>query len=81
MVRAGRWKYIFDPTDEVDELYDLDADPWELTSLAADQAHAGARARMRDLLLDWSISTEGGRPTPLFFDRETGLNAREGFLP
>jgi arylsulfatase A-like enzyme len=80
MVRIDRWKYVFDPMDEVDELYDLEADPWELSNLASDPAHAGTRARMRALLLDWSIRTEGARPTPLYFDRGTGLNAREAFL-
>ena len=81
MVRSGRYQYIYDPLDEIDELYDLEADPWQLTNLAADPAHAADRTHMRDLLLDWSIRTEGGRPTPLYYDRETGLNTRAGFLP
>ena len=81
MVRMGRHKYVYDPADEVDELYDLAADPWELTNLARDPAHAAVRARLRDRLIDWSIDTEGGRPTPLYFDLTTGRNTGEGWFP
>jgi arylsulfatase A-like enzyme len=81
MVRMGQHKYVYDPADAVDELYDLEADPWELTNLAADPAHAAVRTRLRDRLLDWSIDTEGGRPTPLYFDPTTGRNTGEGWFP
>jgi arylsulfatase A-like enzyme len=74
MVRWDRYKYIYDPDDEVDELYDLQADPWELTNLAADPTHAAIRSAGRDHLLAWSVATEGGRPTPLYFDPTTGRN-------
>lgn len=79
MVRMGRYKYVFDPHDEIDELYDLESDPWELTNLAADPAHAAVRASLRDRLLAWSIETEGGRPTPLYFDPTTGRNTTAGW--
>ncbi len=81
MVRWDRYKYIYDPMDEVDELYDLAADPWELTNLARDPAFATVRAAGRDRLLDWSIRTEGGRPTPLFFDPVSGRNTTTAFIP
>ena len=69
MVRAGRWKYTHDslaPDD--DELYDLRADPWELTNLAADGAHAATVAGLRLTLLDWLLETENARPVPLHYD-------------
>jgi arylsulfatase A-like enzyme len=81
MVRAGRYKYIYDPMDETDELYDLEADPWELTNVAREPTHAAARRELRDRLLEWSIRTEGGRPTPLYFDRDTGRNTAAGWVP
>ena len=34
MVRTTAWKYVHDVTGEVDELYDLTADPWELENVA-----------------------------------------------
>jgi arylsulfatase A-like enzyme len=81
MVRMGAFKYVYDPMDEVDELYDLDADPWELTNLARDPAHAATRTSLRDRLLEWSIQTEGGQPVPLYFDRATGRNTTQAFVP
>jgi choline-sulfatase len=45
-LRYGRWKYnrcALDP----DQLFDLDADPHELTNLAEDPAHAGTLASLR----------------------------------
>ncbi|NCQ23312.1 MAG: choline-sulfatase [Rhodobacteraceae bacterium CG17_big_fil_post_rev_8_21_14_2_50_63_15] len=45
-LRYGRWKYnrcALDP----DQLFDLDADPRELTNLARDPAHAGTLAQLR----------------------------------
>lgn len=63
-----------------DELYDLDADPWELTNLAGDPRRAGQLAELRLRLLDWCMETEDARPVPLFYDtarlRETGRGAQ-----
>ncbi len=36
-----------------EELYDLDADPWERDNLASDPSHAGELARLRAELDDW----------------------------
>jgi arylsulfatase A-like enzyme len=74
MVVWDRYKYIYDPDDDVDELYDLTADPWELTNLAGRPEAASMRAAGRERLLAWSIGSEGGHPTPLFFDPTTGRN-------
>jgi arylsulfatase A-like enzyme len=67
MVRTQRWKYTHDVTGEIDELYDLERDPWELTNLAADPAYRDVIAEMRRLLVDWLLQTENSRPVPLYF--------------
>ncbi|MEV8268461.1 sulfatase-like hydrolase/transferase [Microbacterium sp. NPDC076911] len=67
MVRTSRWKYIYDPLDPLDELYDLAVDPLELHNLAADPDFSDVIADMRRELLDWSINTEDARPVPLYF--------------
>jgi arylsulfatase A-like enzyme len=67
MVRTHRWKYVHDTTGEVDELYDLEADPWELQNLAAQPAHAAVIAEMQRILVDWMLETENARPVPLYF--------------
>jgi arylsulfatase A-like enzyme len=67
MVRTHRWKYTHDVTGEVDELYDLEADPWELVNLVGRPDHAHVIAEMRSHLLDWMLKTEDARPVPLYF--------------
>lgn len=52
MVRDRRWKYVWNPT-ALDELYDLDRDPAELTNLAAVPAYAGELERLRGRLIAW----------------------------
>jgi arylsulfatase A-like enzyme len=50
-VRTDRHKYIHwvnrGRAGELDELYDLDKDPWELKNLIASPAHARIRASLR----------------------------------
>jgi arylsulfatase A-like enzyme len=68
MVRTSRWKYVHDPLSppaELDELYDLEADPAELTNVAADPANAGVVAEMRDRLEAWRTSTGDEPVVPL----------------
>jgi arylsulfatase A-like enzyme len=65
MVRTRHWKYVHDPMGDLDELYDLVNDPWELHNLAAEPAHRDVLAELRLQLADWSIQTEDARPVPL----------------
>jgi arylsulfatase A-like enzyme len=65
MVRTREWKYVHDPMGDLDELYDLVDDPWELHNVAAGPAYRDVLAEMRMRLLDWSIETEDGLPVPL----------------
>lgn len=65
MVRTPKWKYTYDPIDPVDELYDLESDPYERENLAALPEYAAVTADLRGRLLDWSLSTEDAVPVPL----------------
>jgi arylsulfatase A-like enzyme len=65
MVRTHDWKYVHDPLGDRDELYDLRADPWELTNVTGDARHASVLAEMRLRLADWSIQTEDAQAVPL----------------
>jgi hypothetical protein len=71
MARTRRWKYVYDPLDPdgLDELYDLEADPWELTNLARSPHpdHQAARTDLQRQLLAWSIQTEDAAPVPFAF--------------
>lgn len=59
------------------ELYDLDADPLELTNLAGDPAHAETQAQLRAVLENWRRRTGDHDPStrrrPDNVDRQTGL--------
>ena len=65
MVRTRAWKYVHDPMGDLDELYDLKCDPWELENVAARIENRDVVSDMRRRLADWSISTEDARPVPL----------------
>ena len=52
-----RW---FAPRKPVEELYDLEQDPWEVHNLAHEEAHADRLAAMRKTLFDW-IDRTGDR--------------------
>ncbi len=57
MVRDRRYKYIWNMTAE-DEMYDLHADPGELTNLAFDPGAAGELQRLRHRLVTWMESID-----------------------
>ncbi|MCH2663283.1 sulfatase-like hydrolase/transferase [bacterium] len=65
MVRTSTWKYIHDPMGDLDELYDLTSDPWELRNVASDDSYKDILADMRLRLTDWSVGTEDRKPVPL----------------
>jgi arylsulfatase A-like enzyme len=52
MVRTEQWKYVWNPTAQ-DELYDLAADPGEITNLAGNARCAEPLAAMRQRLVGW----------------------------
>lgn len=56
MLRTERWKLVYNPWD-VDELYDLENDPWELDNLAGDPAHAQLQRALEARLWRWMHDT------------------------
>lgn len=79
MVRTRDWKYVHDSMatgatltsgsdggpGEVDELYDLRNDPWELHNVAHVPENAAIISELRLKLADWMIDTEEFTPVPL----------------
>lgn len=65
-VRRGCYRYVYYPReyyaaegypDGFGELYDLEADPWEMKNLYFDPSHAAVVESMRAMLLDWLVTT------------------------
>ncbi|MFW5880473.1 MAG: sulfatase-like hydrolase/transferase [Spirochaetota bacterium] len=52
MLRDDRWKYAWNALHR-DELYDLEADPGELTNVYDDPRYADELARLRGRLVEW----------------------------
>ena len=70
MVRSGKWKFVMRLSD-LDELYDLEADPREMVNLAQNPDHAAIVRELTDRIARWYIETgdyvprekdEAGRP-------------------
>ena len=53
-VVTGRYKYVFDPEDTA-ELYDLEADPLEMTNLAQDDDYRVIRERLHEACRVWGM--------------------------
>ena len=56
-VRHGALKYGWNCSNE-DDLYNLEADPYEMSNLIADPGHAGTVAEMRQMLAQWMEETQ-----------------------
>jgi arylsulfatase A-like enzyme len=56
LVVDDRYKYVWNVGD-LDELYDLQADPHELDNLIDQPDHAAIQARLRDRLARWMHET------------------------
>jgi hypothetical protein len=63
-VRTHRWKPVHYPGQSDGELYDLEADPWELCNLYGQSGYGDITAALRVLLLDWKIKSEDTLPAP-----------------
>jgi arylsulfatase A-like enzyme len=57
MVTDGTHKYVFNAPD-IDELYDLEADPWEMQNLLSQPEHRHIVRAMRTRLLAWAERTQ-----------------------
>ena len=76
-VRKGKYRLVHYPRemfadeypDGFGELYDLDADPWEMRNLFFDSDHADVIRDIQANLLDWMITTT--RPTTVHPPAET----------
>ncbi len=55
MIRDLQWKYVWNPTS-IDELYDLETDPGELTNLAQQPGMQNQLRRLRSELIAWMDS-------------------------
>ena len=56
MVRTLNWKYVYCPHD-LDELYDLSNDPYEMRNLINDLKQKEILDEMRARLIGWSDAT------------------------
>ena len=53
MIRTRRWKYVWYPQANREQLFDLLSDPHELNDCSAEAQHAGIRDELRTSLLEW----------------------------
>ena len=64
-LRTRRWKYVYCPVSE-DELYDLDADPGELTNRIDAPEHADTLRHLRERMTAWMEETGDKLTGPLW---------------
>ena len=59
MIRTEKWKYIWNTTD-IDELYDLQEDPYELHNVIHETQYSGMVAELRYLLYEELLKDKDG---------------------
>lgn len=64
MVRKGKWKLVQDMQGR-GQLYDLEADPYELENRFDDEACSSARAELTEELLTWVLRMQDPLPHPV----------------
>ena len=65
MVRTADWKLVHDPAGGGDELYDLQADPWELDNRFGDPAGRGVAEALLGRIERWGRRLGPPVPVPL----------------
>ena len=55
MVRTREWKYVHTPGREVQELYEVEGDPWELRNLHGREEYEGVVRELRERVLEWRL--------------------------
>ena len=53
MIRGQRWKYVHDSMGDLDELYDLQVDPYEHRNLAGQPDYSQIQTKLHNDLADW----------------------------
>ena len=75
-IRTPEYKYVFNPADSRDELYDLKADPVELNNRINDKALADVRDDLRERLLEKLQRVEDPAAEKLALDIKRNPNRR-----
>jgi arylsulfatase A-like enzyme len=65
MIRTRRFKYVRYRGDPVEQLFDMEKDPWEMHNLFDRPRYADVLAAHRKLLDDWEKRMEVVKPTPV----------------
>jgi len=63
MVRSERYKYVRYPDDPVEQLFDMQSDPWETKNLYDDAQYAGVMADHRKMLAEFRQRLDPVEPT------------------
>ena len=64
MIRTSRFKYVHYQDDPVEQLFDMQADPWETKNLYDDSQYADVLQDHRKLLTQWRARLHPVEPTP-----------------
>jgi arylsulfatase A-like enzyme len=63
MVRTDRWKFVTYEDDPVEQLFDMDNDPWETQNLAGEDQYASIIEDHRQMLTEWESRLDKVDPT------------------